>query len=447
MSMSKLQPANTDAILGGQNRLTIDTAILGGIDGIKQRLISKDKEIQQSALREALKYDDRGLELLVEIWKNNSHDLKWQAFSLLRDREEEKVKLALTEYNPWLNLKCVHTWEQDSIAQSIAISPDGNTLFSGNEEKINVWDIQAKQQKSISFPYQEANTLAVTNDGKTLISRGGHTEIIKETIANFTDDFDFPGALYYVVDRPQSSDNSHPSPAENLIPQYRTIISHDIERGIISWNVETGEHRLIEGEYSHSSAFVITPCQQFIIYGSESYLIRFMNLKTGKLAKNFKDSKGIIYDLAISDSGKNLVGCGRDGTVKIWDIKTREVVILLKHKEIVRSVAISPDERTLVSGSRDKTVKVWNLQTHKIKFTLKGHEGWVYCVKISPDGNYIFSCSSDKTIRVWDLHTGECVIILTGHTELIHCLVVSPDGKTMVSSSRDKTIKVWQRKD
>jgi COMPASS component SWD3 len=404
--MSEIQPSNTDAILGGQNCLTTDTVVLGGIEGIKQRLTSQDEEIQKSALRAALTYEDKGLELLIDVWRNDSYKLKWQAFSLLRTREEGRVKHALSEYNPWLNMSCIHSWEQDSIAESIAIAPDGNTLFSGNEEEINVWDMQTNQQKSTSFPYHGTRNLIVTPDGKSLISRGGHISTI--------------------------SDDGH---------------NYSSPRGITSWNINTGENISVAvAEYS-SAGFnlVISHCQQFIIHGNENRQIMVSNLKTGKPAKNFKDSKGIMYDLAISAGGENLVGCGRDRTVKIWDIKTRELKSVLKHKEIVRSVAISPDDRTLVSGSRDKTVKVWNLQAHKIKFTLKGHDGWIYFVAISPDGNYIFSCSSDKTIRVWDLHTGECVSVLTGHTELIHCLVVSPDGKTLVSSSRDKTIKIWQR--
>jgi COMPASS component SWD3 len=361
-----------------------------------------------------------------------------------RTREEEGVKYALFEYNPWLNMSCIHSWEQDSIAESIAIAPDGNTLFSGNEEEINVWNMQTKQQKSISFPYQEATALAVTNDGEKLISRGGYTETIKETIADFANGFEFSGALCYVVDHPQSSDTS---PSDILIPQHQTIISHNIERGIISWNIETGEHKLIAEEYLPMvSAFAISHCQRFIICGNGSFCgIRVRDLATGELTKTIKESKNTVRTLSVSNDGKFIVADSANTKLKVWNFKKRDLSIVFEHKDIVSSVAISPDDRTLVSGSRDKTVKVWDLQTHKIKFTLKGHEGWVYCVKISPDGNYIFSCSSDKTIRVWDLHTGECVSILTGHTKLIHCLVVSPDGKTLVSSSRDKTIKIWQR--
>jgi COMPASS component SWD3 len=425
--MSQPKPDRTDAILGGQNSLITDTVVLGGIEGIKHRLTSTDKQTQISALQEAFKYADKGIELLVEIWRDDLYKLKWDAFTLLRTRAEEKVKACLTEYNPWLNLQCIHTWNQDSTATSIAISPDGNTLFSGNLDKINVWNMQTKQQKSILFPYQETNALAVTPDGKTLICRGGYTSIISRD-----------GHSYLLFNKENEALlRSLPGDA----------IYHGIDRGITLWNIETGEHRLIAQEYCpRISALVISPCQRFLIYGNGSYCgIRVRDLITGELLKNIKVSKNTVHALDISNDGKFIVGDSADVKVKIWDFKTRDLSIVFEHKDIVSSIAISSDDRTVVSGSRDKTIKVWDLQTNKIKFTLKGHKGWVYCVAISPDGNYIFSCSSDKTIRVWELHTGECVSVLTGHTELIHCLVVSPDGKTLISSSRDKTIKVWQR--
>jgi COMPASS component SWD3 len=425
--MSKLQPANTDAILGGQNHLAIDNVVLGGIEGLKQRLTSQDEEIQRSTLREVLKYDDKGLELLIDIWKNDLYELRWQAFSLLKNREEERVENVLSEYNPWLNMSCIHTWDQDSIAESIAITPDGNTLFSGNEEQINVWDMQTRQQKSISFPYQDTKSLAITRDGKSLISRGGYTRKISGDGYNYVMFNEANEAL--LVNSPETE-----------------TIYYNSDTGIIPWNIQTGEYTTFIEEYSSlASSLVISPCEQFIICSGLYSAIRVRNIKTGKPAKSLSYSKDFTHALAISNDGKILVGGGKDAQVKIWDFKTRDLMMTFKHKDTIRSVAISPDNRTVASGSSDETVKVWDLQTRKVKFTLKGHKCWVYCVAISPDGNYIFSCSSDKTIRIWDLHTGECVSILTGHTGLIHCLVVSPDGKTLISSSRDKTIKIWQR--
>jgi COMPASS component SWD3 len=426
--MSELQPDNTDAILGGQNRLTTDTVVLGGLEGIKQRLKSQDKEIQISALQETLKYDDKGLGLLIDIWTTDSYKLKWKAFTLLKNRQEEKTKQALSEYDPWINMSCIHTWEQDSIAESIVTSLDGHTLFSGNTREVSIWNLQTKQRKLTSFCYHETGNLIITPDGESIITRGGYVPLISGDGDNYV--FENEVNVTLISDSLETK-----------------MIHYKLDRGIMSWNVKTGEYTTFLEEYSPppASSLVISPCERFIIYADWYSVIKVRNLKTGKLAKSPVYSKDFVHSLAISNDGKILVGGGKDTKVKIWDFKTRELSMVFKHKDTVRSVAISPDNRTVVSGSADKTVKVLDLHDRKIRFTLKGHNSWVYCVAISPDGNYIFSSSSDKTIRIWNLHTGECVSILTGHTELIHCLTVSPDGKTLISSSRDKTIKIWQR--
>src|SRR5437588_9134439 len=49
---------------------------------------------------------------------------------------------------------------------------------------------------------------------------------------------------------------------------------------------------------------------------------------------------------------------------------------LARHKGDIWSVAISADGQTLASGSTDKTIKLWNLKTGDLLRTLTGHEGY-----------------------------------------------------------------------
>src|SRR6266699_3952853 len=71
---------------------------------------------------------------------------------------------------------------------------------------------------------------------------------------------------------------------------------------------------------------------------------------------------------------------------------------LTGHKDNVFSVAMSADGQTLASGSYDNTIKLWNLKTGDLLRTLTGHEGEVRSVAISPDGQTLASGSIDKTI-------------------------------------------------
>ena len=78
----------------------------------------------------------------------------------------------------------------------------------------------------------------------------------------------------------------------------------------------------------------------------------------------------------------------------------------------VVSVSYSPDGSRIVSGSRDDTIRIWDSKSGECLLVLKGHEGDVSSVSYSPDGSRIVSGSHDDTIRIWDSKSGECLTAL-----------------------------------
>ncbi|MEG4576049.1 formylglycine-generating enzyme family protein [Microcoleus sp. N3A4] len=94
------QPREYDAVLGGQNSTPVDAAILGGIAGVKSRLASPAVEVRIAALSEALKYGEAGLDLILGALRDESMQVKLAAFSLLKYRDEEKIKQHLQDYFP-----------------------------------------------------------------------------------------------------------------------------------------------------------------------------------------------------------------------------------------------------------------------------------------------------------------------------------------------------------
>lgn len=395
MSDNLNQPKEYDAVLSDKNSVAVGSLVLGGLEGVKTRLNSQVIEVQIAALKEAFNYGDVGLDLVLQAWQNESGRLKWEAYTLLLQREEKAVKYALQRYNHWLNMSCTQTWQQNSAVKSVAITQNGETLVSGNQAgDINVWDMQTKQQKPFSMNHLNVNSLAITPNGNILVSRGG---------------------------------------------------DYDREYIIKVWSLNTGELQHTLKEYAHVvSSLIISPDGKTLACGTINNTINVWDLENRVILRALNGHRYLTQALAISTDGKTLVSGSNDKNVKVWEFETGKLThTFKKHSDGIESVAISPDGQTIVSGSKDKTVNVWNLRTKKLKFTLEGHTGWVYCVAISPDGNYIFSGSRDKTIRVWNLHSGECQHILKGHTDWVYCLALSADGNNLVSGSRDKTIKVW----
>ncbi|EMD36334.1 hypothetical protein CERSUDRAFT_95666 [Gelatoporia subvermispora B] len=156
---------------------------------------------------------------------------------------------------------------------------------------------------------------------------------------------------------------------------------------------------------------------------------------------------GTVFAVAFAPDGTHLVSGSEDGTVRIWDAKTGDLLLdpLEGHSHAVMSVAFSPDGTLVVSGSLDKTIQVWDSETGElVTGPLTGHNGGVQCVAVSPDGTRIVSGSRDCTLRLWNATTGDLVTdAFEGHTDAVKSVKFSPDGTQVVSASDDKTLRLW----
>ncbi|HEY9599792.1 MAG TPA: serine/threonine-protein kinase, partial [Cyanophyceae cyanobacterium] len=114
---------------------------------------------------------------------------------------------------------------------------------------------------------------------------------------------------------------------------------------------------------------------------------------------------------------------------------------LSKHTDVIKSIAISPDGQILASGSYDRTIKLWSLRTGELLHTLTGHGNRVSCIAISPDSQLLASGSYDRTVRIWSLGTGELLETLVGHTDRVRSVSFSPNGQMLISSAIQ--VRLW----
>jgi WD40 repeat protein len=66
---------------------------------------------------------------------------------------------------------------------------------------------------------------------------------------------------------------------------------------------------------------------------------------------------------------------------------------------------LSPDGQTIASGSSDKTIKLWNIKTGELIRTLAGHGDGVQSLAFSQNGNILVSCGFDNIIKIWRVST------------------------------------------
>ena len=74
---------------------------------------------------------------------------------------------------------------------------------------------------------------------------------------------------------------------------------------------------------------------------------------------------GAVFKLQYTPDGKELVACGADKTVRVFDANGAPARTLQGHADWVYTFAISPDGKTVASGSWDGEVRLWNLADGK----------------------------------------------------------------------------------
>lgn len=281
-----------------------------------------------------------------------------------------------------------------------------------------------------------ANTLAISPDGETLV--GGHSngEI---TLWNLN-----TGKLLLI--------NSHPDYTGSIYsiaihPKGKLLFCSGSSQDIQVWHLKTGEmQRPLSGHSTAVNSIAISPDGQTLASGSADRSIRLWNIKSGRLLFTLQGAFSFVTSVAFSSrTDKNILASGsQDGTIRLWNLETKSALdTLAGHAGKICSMAFSPDGKTLVSAGAEGTIKLWETQSG-VSSSFAVPKAGASSVAISPDGNLLVSGGEDCTIRLWNLKSRELLETLTEHTGKICAIAFGPESDTFVSSSADQTIKVWR---
>lgn len=117
----------------------------------------------------------------------------------------------------------------------------------------------------------------------------------------------------------------------------------------------------------------------------------------------------------------------------------------------LNTLARAADESVLAVGGTDGSIRLWDLRTRMKTMTLRsrvhlrtGHDALVTCLAYTRTGELMASGHLDGSIYLWDTGSGLEHEVKVGHDESVTGLAFSPDGKILVSGSKDSTIKCWE---
>lgn len=243
-----------------------------------------------------------------------------------------------------------------------------------------------------------------------------------------------------------------------MTPDGRTLVSGSKDYSVKLWDVQSGQCRQTFFDHTDTIASAAVSRNGKLLatgeFGKPGKVI-VRQIPNGKVIATFDDHVGVPYGLAFSPDNKSLLvgtaGIGELGNITIYDLARKQPQQRLNgHRAVVKGhpwgvagLAFSPNGRWLVSAGYDGKSVVWDTKTWKQKTLLKGHSGWVRFAAFSPNGREVATGGDDKTIRIWNLSTGKTTRVLRGErTGVVFAAAYMPDGRRLISSS-SLGVQLW----
>jgi WD40 repeat protein len=163
-----------------------------------------------------------------------------------------------------------------------------------------------------------------------------------------------------------------------------------------------------------------------------------------------------VQSLAILLSGLVAAAGYRDGTIRLWDLKTGECLrILPPHPSRAAASGLIRGSNNTFSYHDFQDELAYGETHDPHSGIFYGHAGPVRGLVASPDNRFLISGSEDATLRLWDIVTGECLWLFGGqawqYPGPVKAVGLFPGGHRVWAFSNQVDLwkltgKTWRRK-
>ncbi|KAK3395210.1 WD40-repeat-containing domain protein [Podospora didyma] len=237
-------------------------------------------------------------------------------------------------------------------------------------------------------------------------------------------------------------------------PSGNLIASGSMDRTIMLWRTygDCENYGVLSGHKGAILDLQWSRDSEIIFSASADTHLASWDLTSGTRIRRYVGHEEIVNSLDMSKRGEDMFISGSDdGTIGIWDPRTKNAVDYIETEFPITAVAISEAGNEIYSGGIDNDIKVWDIRKKAVVYSMLGHQDTVTSLRVSPDSQQLLSYSMDSTARTWDIRpfapAERHIRTFAGaplglEKNLIHGSW-DKDGKKIAVGAGDGTVVIW----
>jgi WD40 repeat protein len=309
----------------------------------------------------------------------------------------------------------------------MARTVDGKFVFTaGDDKRVAQWDSVALSRSQEFDCVSAVHAIGVSGDGKILATGGEDANL----------------RLWSVADGSRVAAIETPSPIHDIaLSNHGTqIVLANDDQKIRTYALSSGGERIDLSLHHESHGHVgavtdlgVTSDGRTLFSAGADGIVKHWQIAAAKPRLTMTKHSGPVYATKFRFDGAQIASGGADGTVRVWDAIEGKQLSTFAAKDQVMDVAFSPNGQQLVSCGLDRSIRLFDAEGNLTKTLNAGIPAGLYTITYAPAGNYLLAAGRSKTWQRWTLAQDSPGLTAVGHNDIIYRAAYNPKG-TMIAT-------------